>query len=211
MRLMLTFTKGEHMNTKKLRKYCLEYFQYRDGKLYWKKYPGAGSKGLVGKEAGYINNKGYRHVTIKNKKYQTHRIIWLIVKGYMPEHGLDHINGIKNDNHIDNLREASPRCNNQNACKYSHNTSGVPGVSWHKQHKKWYAAIVINRKHKHLGSFSNKLDAAIARYVEEQMCPDWHCSARNTTLNCIEAEFGHSAVERVIVEVSMERKKRIAI
>jgi hypothetical protein len=86
----------------------------------------------------------------------------------MPENQLDHINRIRDDNKIKNLREASIQCNNRNCCQRPNTSSGIKGVSYHKQANKWAAQIKTNRKNNYLGYFKDKLDAAKARWLKEK-------------------------------------------
>ena len=64
--------------------------------------------------------------------------------GYMPEY-IDHINMDRQDNRIENLRDATSSLNNHNKAKRSDNTSGVKGVSWSKSVRKWHARIHVNK------------------------------------------------------------------
>ena len=61
----------------------------------------------VGAIAGTLYPNCYRYVTINRKRYCEHRLAWLYVYGKWPEDMVDHINGIKDDNRIENLREAT--------------------------------------------------------------------------------------------------------
>jgi hypothetical protein len=79
-------------------------------------------------------------------------------KGYLPEF-IDHINGDRADNNIDNLREATRSQNCQNAKLSKVNRSGVKGVSWHKYNQKWYARIRLDGKRIDLGYFDNLIEA----------------------------------------------------
>lgn len=112
----------------------------------------------AGKPAGSPNNEGYYHVKIWGKKYKLHRLVFLYFNGFLPE-VVDHKDGDKSNNRIQNLREANRQSNNYNSKIGSGNTSGVKGVSWHKQHKKWYATIRFERKPIFLGLFDNKHEA----------------------------------------------------
>ena len=76
---------------------------------------------------------------------------------------VDHIDHNRLNNHLSNLRYATHSENQHNRTKNKDNTSGVAGVSWHKNIKKWEAKITINGVKKHLGSFENKDDAITAR------------------------------------------------
>jgi len=108
--------------------------------------------------AGYLNPNGYMMCTINRKTYRMHRLAWLYVHGELPANGLDHINGIKHDNRIANLRPADQAENGQNR-------RGVVGASMNKQNKRWRAVIVVNGKRIYLGSFATKEDAHTA-YVK---------------------------------------------
>ena len=76
---------------------------------------------------------------------------------------VDHKNRCKTNNHLSNLRFATDSENSQNASMKSNNTSGVIGVCWSKNRKKWRAEIRVNGGNKHLGYFDDKDDAITAR------------------------------------------------
>lgn len=117
---------------------------------------------LAGDRAGYRKPScGYRTILINRRRYQEHRIAWLIYHGEWPKHQLDHINGIRDDNRISNLREATPSENRQNIKKVVSN-SGFMGVTWNKAVGKWQAAIKLNGKNMHLGVFKTAEDASVA-------------------------------------------------
>lgn len=78
------------------------------------------------------------------------------------EEEVDHINGNGLDNRRSNLRICNHSENQRNGKKYKNNTTGYKGVSWHKQHKKYYAKIRVNNKDIFLGLFLNPEDAARA-------------------------------------------------
>lgn len=113
-----------------------------------------GSVQRNGKGAGYVI------VVIDKREYMGHRLAWLYVYGRMPNGPLDHINRVKHDNRIVNLREATPRQNAANTEAPAHNTSGYKGVSWRKRTNKWYASITILDRSFHLGSFDTAEEAA---------------------------------------------------
>jgi hypothetical protein len=111
-----------------------------------------------GKESGYINNKGYRMVEYDNQVYSAHRLAWFLYYGNFPSKEIDHINGIKTDNRITNLREVSTRENCQNRRR---NINGkLPGAFYSKKDNRWYAQIKINGKSTHLGIFSTESEAS---------------------------------------------------
>lgn len=126
-----------------------ELFKYKDGELYWKISNG---KVKIGNKAGCSDTKGYLRTTIKGKLYKNHQIIFLMFYGYIPKI-TDHINGIKYDNRIENLREAKLSQNAQNAKMPKTNTSGVKGVSWNKRAKKWHVQLHVNGELKYFGRY----------------------------------------------------------
>lgn len=114
--------------------------------------------------AGWVENNGYRRVCIDGRRYLAHRVAWLYVHGKWPEHEIDHINGVRDDNRIANLRSATHAENAQNRGKRPDNSSGLQGVSWHVWHKKWAANIRVHQKLRHLGYFDTP-EAAHAAYL----------------------------------------------
>ena len=83
----------------------------------------------------------------------------MYVHGSFPEGYVDHINRIKIDNRIENLREVSKAQSRENIGVSNNNKSGLKGVWMHKQTKKWCASIGYKKKNIHLGSFTSIDDA----------------------------------------------------
>ncbi len=140
----------------------MDNFAYHDdiGRFVWKV-----AKGWVkpGRIAGTANgDNGYRYIKLNGVHYLEHRMVWLYVHGCLPEGEIDHINGDKKDNRIENLRQCTRSQNEINKGLSSANTSGCKGVSWHAQSKKWRARLKVNKKEVHLGTFENKADAELA-------------------------------------------------
>ena len=115
----------------------------------------------TGDIAGSPEGHGYLQIRLQRRPHKAHRLAWLYVYGVWPTDQIDHINRIRTDNRIANLREVSHKQNNQNRSKPSNNTSGHPGVFWYKKNSKWQAYITHNQKKVHLGCFTD-LEAAIA-------------------------------------------------
>lgn len=130
-------------------------FTYRDGKIYRNK---------DGLEAGTDKGNGYRMVTVSGKKHLTHRVIWEMINGRIPDgFEIDHIDGNRSNNRIENLRLVTRSQNNKNKSIQSNNTSGVTGVTWCKRSKKWIARYKLNGKQIHIGMFDSINDAKKAR------------------------------------------------
>lgn len=145
-----------------------ELFDYypKSGKLIWKeKSPTSRANKIFNskfafQEAGRITESGYLRVQIKNRDYYVHRIIWVMTQEE-PLTFIDHINGIKHDNRLANLRLATYAENLQNRNKpKSNNSTGVLGVS--KKGTKFIAHICVNYKLKSLGSFNTIEEASNA-------------------------------------------------
>jgi len=135
-------------------------FDYRDGHLIWKISRGNARVGAV---AGFIYPEGYRGVGFNGKQYKVHRLIFLHHFGFLPP-CIDHIDGNKINNRIDNLRPATQAENCRNTKKRSpraSKTSKWKGVIWNKKAKKWVVCVRGNGVGIHLGSFVDESDAAM--------------------------------------------------
>jgi hypothetical protein len=114
-------------------------------------------KGLV---AGRRHGGWYWCIRVDSREYLAHRLAWLYVYGRWPLDQIDHINGIRFDNRIANLREAT---NSQNKQNRKPKVAGLKGV--YRQKNRWRARITINRRCLYLGTFSTP-EAASAAYRE---------------------------------------------
>lgn len=132
--------------------YLKEMFFYENGSLYRKHKVNKLRPDLDGKKAGYLHPNGYVYIEIKSKPQLVHRMIFLMLKGYLPKY-IDHINCNKSDNRIENLREASHSDNCKNIKKLSSNTSGTKCVHFDKKSKKWIVRLTINGKRIRFGNF----------------------------------------------------------
>lgn len=129
------------------------------------------SKGGVraGNLAGTKNRDGYLKIQVDGLSCLAHRLAWLYVYGRWPEGLIDHINGIKLDNRIANLREATSSENQQNTRQANiNNRFGFLGVSWNKRNNHWQARIKVNGAHKHVGCFDSA-EEAYAAYLEAKL------------------------------------------
>jgi hypothetical protein len=126
----------------------------------------------AGDVAGGKNSEGYIRITYKGVEYLAHRLAILYVDGYLPEGGMDHKDRVRDNNRYKNIREASSMCNARNRGNSILNTSGVKGVSWFKQKRKWEASVCISGKKKYLGRYKSFDNAVCARLAGEQ-CVGW--------------------------------------
>lgn len=112
-----------------------------------------------GERSGAIDNRGYLTVSINSKMMQIHRLAFLYEKGYLPKY-IDHIDGDKLNNKIDNLRECRQQENCYNRKMSKNNQCGVKGVYWDRGSRSWRAQLSINGKNTYLGCFWEKELAA---------------------------------------------------
>jgi hypothetical protein len=116
-------------------------------------------------QVGFLDSRHYRSLTINKRMYKAHRIIWLMVFGHFPEQCIDHINRIKTDNRLVNLKEASFIDNMKNRPLQRNNTSSKKGVFFTQG--MWYARIYVEHKTINLGRFSTFELAKQARITAE--------------------------------------------
>ena len=103
--------------------------RYANGVLYWERPKS--NRIRKGDVAGTEHGNGYLKVRLGDKVYYAHRLVYYMHHGWMPEQ-IDHINGNRSDNRIDNLRAATKSQNALNSRMPKNNTSGVKNVSWCK-------------------------------------------------------------------------------
>lgn len=107
---------------------------------------------ISGKQARDTDRDGYIRVCVRGKKYQAHRVAWVLHNEENPSHQIDHINGDKQDNRIDNLRQAT----SQQQC------ANKPSKGIGRKQGKWRAQTKYNGKHIHIGLYECPLIAHIA-------------------------------------------------
>lgn len=128
-------------------------------------------RGFVGRQAGcFCPRDGYIRIRINSKLELAHRLAWDMTypdDPVGPNEQIDHINHIRTDNRIVNLRKASNTENSRNASIGVNNTSGALGVWFEKRRNKWAAEIKVDRKKIHIGQFAKFADAVAARKAAE--------------------------------------------
>lgn len=133
----------------------------------------------AGSVAGTVRPDGYVAIQIDRKPYLAHRLAWLYVHGEFPTDQIDHVNRVRTDNRIENLRLATNAENAQNMSKYRTNTSNVVGVCWNKRGGNWVAFIWLNGKKIHLGLFDTIEEAAAARTAAKAKLHTFHPEDNN--------------------------------
>ena len=135
------------------------------GELFWKNSKMPKRNGTV---AGGRQKIGYHVTSIDKVHYLSHRLAWCHFYGEWPTLLVDHINGVKTDNRISNLRLATKQENNFNSNMWKSNKSGFKGVHWCKQKGKWKAQATNNYAAVHLGFFDDPEEASKAykKYAE---------------------------------------------
>lgn len=145
----------------------IELFDYRDGQLYRKDYNARYSSA---QQIDPNRRHPYKTRRINGVRYLEHRLIFLMFHGDMPAQ-IDHINGDKLDNRIENLRGATTAENCRNKQTRIDNTSGVKNVSWHRPLKKWRVQICVDMKVRHVGYFE---DLDMAKFVASEFRDKYH-------------------------------------
>ena len=118
------------------------------------------------KKIGSLSKVGYIVFSYKKKVYYAHRVAWEITHGISPSKHIDHINRIKTDNRISNLRLADDLLNNRNRVAPNKNgSSGFIGVTKPNHTSKWVASISVNYKRIHIGYYDTA-ELAHKAYLE---------------------------------------------
>lgn len=152
-----------------------KFVYYLDGRLYWRFRPdymfndGHWSRGSIakswnaryaGQEAFSCRTKqGYKTGRLNKKNYFAHTIVWALHKGCWPSYQIDHINGNKTDNRIENLRDVGKSLNAKNSKMRSDNTSGHTGVHFSSKLNKW----MVQAHNKYFGIYDTLEEAIQVR------------------------------------------------
>lgn len=142
-----------------------EEVELRDGVLCWRKKRGCIAKGAP--ISGFGDKDGYRLFRLRGHNFTMHRVIWLLSHGDWPQHTIDHINRVKGDNRIENLRDVPQAVNNQNRIMPAHRARGCGGVSFETGRNLWRAQLYVGRRGFHIGYFKTEQEARDAREAIE--------------------------------------------
>lgn len=131
------------------------------GLFYWRvdRLTGKGMRKIKTGSIAGTTRKGYTLIGIDGVQYSAHRLAWLVVYDDWPLCDLDHINRVRTDNRISNLRSATRSQNLANSSLRSDNTTGSKGIWYWAARKKWKAYL----RGRTLGYFHSK-DEALAAY-----------------------------------------------
>jgi len=137
----------------------------------------------VGSVVGSLNNTGYISSMIDQKNYLHHRLAWLYTHGYFPPEDVDHIDGVRTNNRLENLRLASRYQNCQNAARRSDNSSGTPGVV--QVGKRWRSRVTLLGVHHHVGYFDTSEAAREAYLAAKAKLHTFQPTMRDALPSCI--------------------------
>jgi len=119
--------------------------------------------GTFWKKVGHATGHGYQRISTPIGPISAHRLVWALVHKRWPTGDIDHINGNRSDNRLENLRDVSVPLNRQNLRgPYKNSKSELLGASWSKAMKRWTARIHYAGKHHFLGYFDSAEEAHAA-------------------------------------------------
>lgn len=159
-------------------RYLHECFRYEaeTGDFYWRvrplnHFPSDATRRMWNtrfslKKTGSQDSCGYTQLRLNHKSISAHRTLWFMVHGTFPNE-IDHINHLRSDNRIENLREVTRLENTINIRVRKDNLSGVTGVSYREKRDVWIARITVKKRIINLGQFSSKDEAINARKEAE--------------------------------------------
>lgn len=152
-----------------------QYFTYnaKTGQLINNFTAGKIKKGAV---AGTLNYVGYVTVSVNNKRYYAHRIIWMMLTGNDPlDFEIDHINNVRDDNRVENIRMVNRQKNSFNVKLRNTNKSGYKGVFWNKRDKCWTGKVMVDSKTYSTGACPTAEKAnELVRELREKLHKDFH-------------------------------------
>lgn len=117
----------------------------------------------AGDVAGSVSPDGYMRIWIDGHSYKAHRLAWLFIHGNWPAGQIDHANGNRSDNRIENLRVADQSQQSANSARPRSNKTGVRGVSFHKATQKYTARLACRGRLVH-ASYHDHIEDAAAAY-----------------------------------------------
>lgn len=153
-----------------------------------------GYNAKAGDIVGSKHSQGYLTVCVDGEVFLLHRLIWVLVYGTAPGELIDHVNGDKQDNRLENLREVTISQNSANTLGRAWSKTGIPGVQYYphpvRRIKRWAAYIAghtpTRNKRQSLGYYLTKLEAVRARRQAELGSPHSEVYARSSACRYLE-------------------------
>ena len=142
------------------------------------------------KIAGTLRRDGYTQIRLQRRTFKAHRIVWALNKGTWPSAELDHANGNRRDNRIENLREASRHQNMQNSVAPI-NKIGIVGV--YRNHSGFSASYHANGRRVYLGIFTTAEAAGAAYRKYAAQAHGEFCAERRSELTRPAGQAGTAA------------------
>lgn len=142
------------------------------------------ARAKIGDVTGWVHVRGYIYISVDSRSYKAHRLAFLYMLGYFPEHGVDHKNRDPTDNRWENLRHSTQACNTQNTRIRKDNKAGLPGVS-KGQYGKWVAQMQVGKRKMSLGHHESRLEAALAKFTCEVWHENWTCNYQGELVKAI--------------------------
>jgi len=149
----------------------------------------------IGSIAGCTDVAGYTSFTIDGGYYRAARLAFMWMKGYFPEHDVDHIDRVKNNDRWSNLRHVSRKCNSRNCSISKGNTSGITGVYFNANANRWISQISVDMKTIYLGCFKTKREAAQSRWEGEVKYGYPGCNTTSSAYQYLQRATAHAFVE----------------
>ena len=134
----------------------------------------------IGDIAGSRNKDGYIHMRVDGSRFRAHRLAFLYMEGYFPEHQVDHIDRNPSNNVWNNLRHVGKSCNMLNRDVLSSNKTGVSEVSWHNRDLVFNVKVIYEGLQRHLGAYHDFVDAVAARLAAEQCLEFPYCNSTSS-------------------------------
>lgn len=163
------------LTQRRLKEYL--FYDKDTGKFYWIKNTGPNCS--IGDEAGWVS-LGYRHIQLLNKSYPAHRLAWLYMEGYLPEHDVHHRDDNGLNNKWDNLEHLNRSCHLKTRNPSKANKSGIIGVCYNKRDGLWQMQIAKNKNERIREYYKNFNDAVKARYKYEVLLGYFKCKEKST-------------------------------
>jgi len=152
-----------------------EHFELKDG-LLWSKPSNrkAKSNSVASVKPqhiiGSLTEDGYRCVKFKGRQLKYHTVVWILANGDLsPNLVINHINGDKQDNRLENLEAVTQRVNTQRQARHRDGKLVGTQFRWHKDMLCWLARVTVNYKKIEIGRFKTEIEAhnAYMAYCQE--------------------------------------------